>query len=128
MAIQTCMTAMMNCTMGMAPSSLMPTPKPVLTSNMVAANILDHVPMLNIMPFGMCTCPGNPTVAASTAAAFGVLTPMPCVPVTPAPWVPGAPTVLLAGAPALNNSSKLICIWGGTISFATPGQFTNMIP
>ena len=128
MAIQTCMGAMMNCTMGLAPSSLVPTPKPVLTSNMVAANILDHVPMLNIMPFGMCKCPGNPVVAAATAAAFGVLTPMPCVPVTPAPWVPGAPTVLLAGAPALNNSSKLICIWGGTISFMTPGQFTNMIP
>ena len=128
MAIQTCMGAMMNCTMGLAPSSLVPTPKPVLTSNMVAANILDHVPMLNIMPFGMCTSLANPTVAAATAAAFGVLTPMPCVPATPAPWVPGAPTVLLAGAPALNNSSKLICIWGGTISFMTPGQFTNMIP
>ena len=128
MAIQTCMGAMMNCTMGLAPSSLVPTPKPVLTSNMVAANILDHVPMMNIMPFGMCTSLANPTVAAATAAAFGVLTPMPCVPATPAPWVPGAPTVLLAGAPALNNSSKLICIWGGTISFMTPGQFTNMIP
>ena len=128
MAIQTCMGAMMNCTMGLAPSSLVPTPKPVLTSNMVAANILDHVPMANIMPFGMCTSLANPTVAAATAAAFGVLTPMPCVPATPAPWVPGAPTVLLAGAPALNNSSKLMCIWGGTISFMTPGQFTNMIP
>ena len=128
MAIQTCMGAMMNCTMGLAPSSLMPTPKPVLTSNMVAANILDHVPMMNIMPFGMCTSMANPTVAAATAAALGVLTPMPCVPATPAPWVPGAPTVLLAGAPALNNSSKLMCIWGGTISFMTPGQFTNMIP
>ena len=128
MAIQTCMGAMMNCTMGLAPSSLVPTPKTVLTSNMVAANILDHVPMANIMPFGMCTSLANPTVAAATAAAFGVLTPMPCVPATPAPWVPGAPTVLLCGMPALNNSSKLICIWGGTISFMTPGQFTNMIP
>ena len=128
MAIQTCMGAMMNCTMGLAPSSLVPTPKPVLTSNMVAANILDHVPMLNIMPFGMCTSLANPTVAAATAAAFGVLTPMPCVPATPAPWVPGAPTVLLCGMPALNNSSKLMCIWGGTISFMTPGQFTNLIP
>ena len=96
MAIQTCMGAMMNCTMGLAPSSLVPTPKPVLTSNMVAANILDHVPMMNIMPFGMCTSLANPTVAAATAAALGVLTPMPCVPATPAPWVPGAPTVCSA--------------------------------
>jgi hypothetical protein len=42
------MGAMMNCTMGLAPSSLVPTPKPVLTSNMVAANILDHVPTMAI--------------------------------------------------------------------------------
>lgn len=128
MAMQTCMGAMMTCTMGVAPSSLVPTPKTVMTSNMVAANILDHVPMLNIMPFGMCMCPGNPMVAAATAAAMGVLTPMPCIPNTPAPWVPGAPNVLLGGAPALNNSSQLMCIWGGMIAFTTPGQFTNMIP
>ena len=128
MAIQTCMGAMMNCTMGLAPSSLVPTPKPVLTSNMVAANIMDHVPLVNIMPFGVCTSLANPTVAAATAAALGVLTPMPCVPNTPAPWVPGAPTVILCGTPALDNTCKLMCIWGGVISFATPGQFTHMIP
>jgi len=128
MPMQTCMGAMMACTMGMAPSTLVPTVKPVLTSNMIAANILDHVPMMNIMPFGMCMCPGNPTVAAATAAALGVLTPMPCIPNTPAPWVPGAPNVILSGAPALDNTSKLVCVWGGMISFITPGQFTNLIP
>jgi hypothetical protein len=119
---------MMMCTQGMAPSTLMPTPKTVLTGNMVAANILDHVPMLNIMPFGMCRSPANPMVAAATAAALGVLTPMPCIPATPAPWMPGAPTVLLCGAPALNNTSKLMCMWAGTISITMPGQFTHMIP
>jgi hypothetical protein len=128
MPMQTCMGAMMMCTQGMAPSTLMPTPKTVLTGNMVAANILDHVPMLNIMPFGMCRSPANPMVAAATAAALGVLTPMPCIPATPAPWVPGAPTVLLCGAPALNNTSKLMCMWAGTISITMPGQFTHMIP
>jgi Domain of unknown function (DUF4280) len=122
------MGAMMMCTMGVAPSSLVPTPKTVMTSNMVAANIMDHVPMVNIMPFGMCTSPANPTVAAATAAALGVLTPMPCVPNTPAPWVPGAPNVLLCGAPALDNTSQLMCIWGGVITFSTPGQFTEQIP
>lgn len=128
MAMQTCMGAMMTCTMGMAPSSLLPTPKPVMTSNMVAANILDHVPLVNILPFGACRCPGNPAVAAATAAAMGVLTPMPCIPNTPAPWIVGSPTVLLAGAPALNNTSKLMCVWGGTIAFTSPGQATHVIP
>jgi hypothetical protein len=128
MAKQTCMGAMMKCSFGVAPSSLVPTPKTVMTSQMVAANILDHVPMMNIPPFGMCQSPSTPMVAAATAAALGVLTPMPCIPVTPAPWVPGAPTVLLCGAPALNDSSTLMCNWGGVISINMPGQMTHDIP
>lgn len=128
MAMQVCMGAMMQCSQGMAPSTLVPTPKTAMTSNMVAANILDHVPMMNIPPFGMCRSPANPTVAAATAAAMGVLTPMPCIPATPAPWTPGAPTVLLCGAPALDDSSKLMCIWAGTISIGMAGQLTHLIP
>ncbi len=84
--------------------------------------------MANILPFGMCNCPGNPTVAAATAAALGVLTPMPCVPNTPAPWAPGAATVMLDKFPALDNISMLTCIWGGVITFANAGQTTHMIP
>ena len=125
---QTCMGGLLKCSFGMAPSSLMPTPKTVMTSNMVAANILDHVPMTNVMPFGMCQSPSNPTVAAATAAALGVLTPMPCLPATPAPWVPGAPTVMLCNAPALDDTSKLMCIWGGVIEFVQAGQATHQIP
>lgn len=128
MGMQVCMGAMMQCTQGMAPSTLVPTPKTVMTSNMVAANILDHIPIVNIPPFGMCRSPANPMVAAATAAAMGVLTPMPCVPVTPAPWVTGAPNVLLCGAPALNDSAKLMCMWAGTISINMPGQVTHQIP
>ena len=128
MAMHVCMGAMMKCSMGMAPSSLIPTPKTVMTSNMVAANILDHIPIVNIPPFGMCQSPANPVVAAATAAALGVLTPMPCVPATPAPWAPGAPTVLVTGAPALNDSSKLMCLWAGVISINMAGQTTEMIP
>lgn len=128
MAMQVCMGAMMQCSQGVAPSTLVPTPKTVMTSNMVAANILDHIPIVNIPPFGMCRSPANPMVAAATAAAMGVLTPMPCIPATPAPWTPGAPTVLLCGAPALNDSSKLMCIWAGTISINMAGQVTHQIP
>lgn len=126
---QVCMGASMMCSFGMAPSSLVVLPtNRVLTSEVPDANIMDHIPMTNIMPFGMCMSPSNPTVAAATSAAMGVLTPMPCIPATPAPWVPGAPTVLLGNAPALDNVSTLTCIWGGVISFVTPGEFTVEIP
>jgi hypothetical protein len=92
------------------------------------ANIVDNKPMLNILPFGMCSSPSNPAVAAATAAALGVLTPMPCVPVTPAPWIVGSPTVLIGSMPALNNTAKLMCAWGGVIQIVTPGQTSVMIP
>ena len=128
MPIHTCTGGLMMCTFGAAPSTFNATPKTVMTGNMVAGNIMDHVPMLNIAPFGVCMSIANPTVAAATAAALGVLTPMPCVPATPAPWVPGAPTVMVCNAPALDNVSKLTCIWGGVISFTMPGQMTEMIP
>lgn len=125
---QTCMGASMKCTFGAAPSTLIPTPKPINTSNMIAANIMDHAPMVNIPPFGVCNCPSNPMVAAATAAAMGVLTPMPCIPNTPAPWAPGAATVMLQNFPALDNISMLTCVWGGVITFANAGQTSHMIP
>lgn len=129
MGMQVCMGAMLKCSMGMAPSSLVVLPKnKVLTSNQPAANIMDNIPMTNIMPFGMCKSPANPQVAAATAAAMGTLTPMPCVPSTPAPWTPGSPKVLIANMPALNDSSKLMCIWAGVIEISNPGQTTHQIP
>jgi hypothetical protein len=129
MPMQVCMGAMMQCTFGAAPSSLVVLPaNRVMTQEVPDANIMDHVPLMNILPFGMCMSPSNPTVAAATAAAFGVLTPMPCVPNTPAPWVPGAPNVLLGNFPTLDNVSKLMCIWGGVIMFVTPGEFTVEVP
>jgi hypothetical protein len=129
MAMQVCMGANMTCTFGVAPSSLVVLPiNRVMTDQVPDANIMDHIPMVNIMPFGMCSSPSNPTVAAATTAALGVLTPMPCIPATPSPWVPGAPTVLLGNQPTLDDSSKLICTWGGQISFVTPGEFTVEVP
>ena len=124
-----CMGATMMCTFGVAPSSLivLPTNK-TMTSYVPAANIMDNKPIANIPPFGMCTSPSNPTVAAATSAALGVLTPMPCVPVIAAPWAPGSATVMLANQPALNNTSKLTCNWGGVISITVPGQTTEQIP
>jgi hypothetical protein len=129
MPLQVCMGAMMQCSFGMAPSSLVVLPtNRVMTNNVPDANIMDHIPMTNIMPFGMCTSPSNPVVAAATAAALGVLTPMPCIPATPAPWITGAPTVLLGNFPSLDNVSQLMCIWGGVITFTDAGEATVEIP
>ncbi len=126
---QVCMGAMMQCSFGMAPSSLVVLPVNRVTTDQVPdANIMDHVPMVNIMPFGMCMSLANPMVAAATAAALGVLTPMPCIPNTPTPWTPGAPNVLLGNFPTLDNISILNCMWAGVIQFATPGEFTVMVP
>ena len=129
MPMQVCMGANMMCTFGMAPSSLVVLPvNRVMTSEVPDANIMDHIPMVNIMPFGMCMSPSNPTVAAATAAALGVLTPMPCIPATTTPWTPGASNVLLGNMPTLDNVSELMCMWGGVITFVTPGEMTVMVP
>lgn len=128
MALQVCMGAMMQCSFGAAPSSLVVLPVNRVQTSVPDANIMDNKPIVNIVPFGMCSSLANPTVAAATAAALGVLTPMPCVPVIPAPWVVGAPTVLLGNMPALDNQSKLMCAWGGVIQLSNPGQSTVMVP
>ena len=129
MPLHVCNGAVLSCSFGLAPSMLTVTPiNRMLTSGQPAANIADHVPMVNIMPFGMCTSLANPTVASATAAAQGVLTPMACLPATPAPWAPGAPTVLLGYMPALDDTSKLACTWGGVISVTFAGQTTEQIP
>ena len=121
------MGAMMACSFGAAPSTLIVIPPLVLGEGPPAANILDNKPIANIPPFGMCKSIANPTVAAATAAALGVLTPMPCVPVIPAPWVPGAPKTLLRGAPALHGACKLMCAWAGVIQITKPGTTKTMV-
>lgn len=129
MPLQVVNTAQLACSQGTAPSALVVLPvNRVFSGNQPAANIMDHKPMVNVLPFGMCRSLANPTVAAATSAAQGVLTPMPCVPNTPAPWTPGATTVLLANAPSLDNTCKLACVWAGTISVVSPGQATHVIP
>jgi hypothetical protein len=128
MANAACMGGMMKCSFGVAPSSLMVLPANRVMTGTPTANIMDNKPMVNVLPFGMCQCPANPMVAAATAAALGVLTPMPCIPNTVAPWVVGAPTVMIGNMPALNSTSKLMCIWGGVIELLPPGVPTVNVP
>ncbi|MBV4457913.1 MULTISPECIES: DUF4280 domain-containing protein [Pseudomonas] len=127
---QVCAGATLQCSFGAAPSALNVLPvNRTLTGGMPAANIMDHIPLVNILPFGTCMSMANPMVAAATAAALGVLTPMPCIPATATPWIPGgAPTLLLGGMPAIDANSTLMCNWAGVIKIAMPGQVQMLIP
>lgn len=128
MGFAVCGGAVCSCSFGMTPSGLMVTPENRVVTSMPFATIMDYIPMKNIMPFGMCSSMANPQVAAATAAALGVLTPMPCIPFITAPWIQGNPTVLIAGKPALNQSSKLICNWGGVIQIGYSGSTNIQVP
>lgn len=120
---------MMMCSFGVAPGALNVLPvNKTMAGGAPAANIMDHKPMVNIPPFAMCMSLANPMVASATAAAMGVLTPMPCIPMTMAPWTPGSPTVTIGNLPALNISCKCMCNWGGVISFTGPGAPTVQVP
>ena len=85
--------ALLQCSFGVAPAPL--TVLPIHREQaeyQFSANILDHVPLVNIPSFGMCSSLANPAVASATSAATRMLTPMPCVPATLTPWTPGSPT------------------------------------
>ncbi len=128
MGLIVCGGATLQCSFGVAPSSLTVLPVNRVITTMPIANIMDNIAFVNIMPFVMCTSLANPTVAAATSAAQGVLTPMPCVPFPTAPWAPGSPTVLIGNMPALNDSSTLMCTWGGVIDIISPGQVSIKVP
>ena len=66
---QVCGGAMLKCSMGLAPGTLMVLPANAVMTGMPAATVMDNIPMLNILPFGMCKSMSNPMVAAATAAA-----------------------------------------------------------
>lgn len=122
MAIAVCTGATMMCSFGVAPSSLVVLPTKRVLTQTPSANSTDFAPVMNVPPFGACTSLANPTVAAATAAALGVLTPMPCVPATAAPWIPGSTKVMNGGMSAVDNACTLTCMWGGVIQVLNPGQ------
>lgn len=116
--------AMLQCPFGTAPSTLNVTSQATCTAaGQPVATIQDAQGMVNIPSFGMCTSLANPQVAAATAAALGVLTPQPCMPVTSGAWIPTSPTTLVAGKPCLTGDCKAICTNGmGNITVTQPGQ------
>lgn len=118
----------LQCSFGTVPSMLAVLPAGGVTAGATVATVMDHAAILNVLPFGMCSCAANPAVIAATAAALGSPTPAPCVPVTPAPWLPGSPAVLIGGLPALQSESKLMCAWGGVIEIVAAAQFSTQVP
>jgi hypothetical protein len=115
--------AKLECSEGLAVSTLTVLPTNGSSADkQPAATILDQIPMMNIAPFGMCKTQANPQVAAATAAAMGVLTPQPCIPVIPAPWSPGSAIVTIQGIKALSADSKCDCAWTGSIKITDPGN------
>lgn len=116
------LTGICKCSFGAAPTPLMVIPSNVFISKLPTATIMDFVPFLNIIPFGVCRNLANPTVLAATIAHFGILTPMPCIPIVTSPWTPVNPLVTVQNKPMLVNSAMNNCIWsGGIITVTFPG-------
>ena len=115
-------TAQIKCTFGSVPAALdVPQPS-VLCGGKPVATVQAIGPEVNVPAFGMCSSEANPAVANATAAAEGVLTPMPCVPEIAGPWEPGSPTVLVTGSPVLTQTSECLCAWAGVITIVSAGQ------
>jgi len=124
MANFVCKGAKLKCSFGSDESDLgvMHPVNPVYLHGEFMANIQDYKPMMNIMPFGQCKSLANPTVATATAANYGKLQEMPCIPNITAPWMQGEATVLVKGQPALMDNCKLMCMWAGMIQITDHGQ------
>ncbi|MDR0968681.1 MAG: DUF4280 domain-containing protein [Holosporaceae bacterium] len=128
MGFGVCCGAMTMCPFGAAPGALTFLPAPmVMGSAGPMGSIMDMAPFMNVAPFGVCMSMANPVTAALTAAAFGILTPGPCIPTPAGTWIPTKPTVLMKPGPIMTSDSMLICAFGGVIKINVPAQFTVMI-
>lgn len=125
MSFCVCTGGMIKCPFGSVPVPFNALPAPrVLVNGRPAGVMTDMIPMVNVPSFGMCQNPANPTVAAATAAAMGVLTPMPCIPVPAGTWLKTSLRVMIGGKPAMTDGSTLMCAWGGQITVQFSGQTT----
>lgn len=73
----------------------------------------------NIKTFGMCNNLCNPSVAEATAAAQGVLTPMPCKPSLVGRWQRNVKKISVNGKKVVSKKSTLKCAFGGCISIVS---------
>ena len=112
------------CSMGLSPGVINGTSNlTVMAEGKPICLLSDVAPKVNISGFGMCTSPANPAVAAATAAAMGVPTPAPCLPVITGTWIPAGNTkVIVGGLPALTLGCTCVCAYAGSINIVNPGQ------
>jgi len=104
-------TSLIQCLFGLVPTPLMVLPdRTIMAEGMLMGNITDIIPLINIVTFGECISLANPEVASATAAALGVLVPMPCVPVIVDPWITLAIDVIVTEGPALDQTSIVMCL------------------
>lgn len=128
-------TAITKCSYGLAPSVLNALPVTGCTGNLLPiADINAMIPILNIVPFGLCNSPINPMIIAAQTATPPfkppppVTMPLPCIPIPTAPWSPGS-KVTANGVPMLTDGCKTNCAWGGSIEItASPVSIFIDVP
>ena len=112
-------TAMVKCSFGSAPASVVVQSQPtVKMCGVPAATIMDN----KLLMFGTCTSPAHPVVSSTGS-------PGPCMGAAQitAPWMPGSATVRICGKPAANKSCQLMCNFGGVIQMTmTPAVTVNI--
>ena len=118
-----CPGSLVSCPFGVMPTPLNILPKNIMGPTGPIATCIDCAPFVNIVPFGVCKSLLNPSTAALTAAAFGVLTPGPCIPTPVGMWIPTRPNLIGITGPILSSDSILPCAFGGIIKINLPGQF-----
>ena len=111
------MGAQLECQHGTVPSNLVVLPqRTVILKGKLRANIGDCIPLVNVLPFGLCKSPANPAVAAAMGA------PQPCMPACSI-WIANKKDVLIQGLPPLLEKSKALCPLGaGIITVKKSGQ------
>lgn len=121
--------SLIQCPFGTEPTPLNVLPdRTILAEGMLMGNITDAITIVNIPTFGECTTLSNPETEAATDAASGVLTPMPCIPVITDVWESEALTVIATEGSALDQTSIILCDYGGVIFVDEPGNATIMVP
>lgn len=113
-----CTGAALQCSMGTSPATFAASGQSV--SGPTAAGVVSDVGAESIPPFGLCTSPANPQVAAASSA--GPLVPQPCMPVIAGEWTPGSAKVTIGEVAALDDASQCMCSWTGSISVTSAGQ------
>ncbi|MGO9080754.1 MAG: DUF4280 domain-containing protein [Streptosporangiaceae bacterium] len=107
-----CTGATLQCSFGAAPSTFAATG--IQTSAGSPVGVVSDVTPANVPPFGLCSSPSNPQVAAAEG-------PVPCVPVL-APWTPGSARVTISEVSALDDSCTCTCAWAGVVTVSAAGQ------